>query len=131
MRGWLARAFGNRGERLAAKYLRKLGYKILARQHRGRLGELDIIARDGSCIVFVEVKTRRSHAAGSPAEAVNSAKQAQLTRLGLAYLKRHHLLNARSRFDVIAITWPESGGKPELKHFQNAFAPVGDGQMFS
>lgn len=131
MRGWLARAFGNRGERHAARYLRKLGYKIIARQHANRYGEVDIIARDGDCLVFVEVKTRKSTAAGHPAEAVDRAKQAQLTRVALAYLKQHGLLQSRSRFDVIAILWPKDSRQPQLEHFPNAFPPAGSGQMFS
>jgi len=131
MRGWLARAFGNRGERLAAKHLRRQGYKIIARQFTNRYGEIDIIARDGDCLVFVEVKTRKDNAAGDPAEAVNHAKQKQLTRAALGYLKSKGLLDARSRFDVIAITWPQDGSAPDLRHIQNAFPPVGDGQMYS
>jgi putative endonuclease len=131
MRGWLAKALGNRGERRAARYLRSLGYTIIARQHTNRYGEVDIIARDGDCLVFVEVKTRKSVAAGHPAEAVDRAKQSQLTRVALAYLKQHGLLEARSRFDVIALIWPKDSRTPQLEHFQNAFPPVGTGQMFS
>ncbi len=131
MRGWLARAFGNRGERLAAKHLRRQGYKIIARQFTNRFGEIDIIARDGDCTVFVEVKTRKSDAKGHPTESVHAGKQRQLTRAALAYLKQQGLLESRARFDVIAITWPADGTPPQLEHFKNAFAPVGDGQMFS
>lgn len=131
MRGWLAKAFGNRGERLAARFLRKQGYTILARQYTNRFGEVDIVARDGESVVFVEVKTRRTDSAGHPAEAVTPAKQSQLTRVAMAYLKQQGLLEARSRFDVIAIMWPSDGAQPVVEHFQNAFAPIGKGQMFS
>ncbi len=131
MRGWWARTFGNRGERRAARFLKRLGYAIIARQYSNRFGEVDIIARDGDCLVFVEVKTRKDSAAGHPAEAVNSAKQRQLTRVALAYLKQHRLLETRSRFDVIAIVWPQNSRTPHVEHFQNAFPPVGEGQMFS
>lgn len=131
LRGWLARWLGDAGERRAARYLRAQGYRILARQYRTPLGEIDLIALDGECIVFVEVKTRRSRAAGLPVEAVDGAKQAQLTRLALAYLKRRRLLDRAARFDVVAILWSEGNQEPQIMHYQNAFPPVGRGQMFS
>lgn len=131
MRGWLARLLGNKGERQAARFLRRLGYRIVARQHKNQFGEIDLIALDGDCVVFVEVKTRRSTAAGHPAEAVDSAKQRQLTRLALVWLKQQGLLEHRARFDVVAILWPEDAGRPEIEHYRNAFEPVGSGQMYS
>ena len=131
MRRWLTRWLGDRGERAAARYLRRQGMKILARQHRGRLGEIDIIARDGNCTVFVEVKTRRSDAAGQPFEAVTQAKQQQLTRLALVYLKRHRLLESPARFDVVSVLWPEGDRRPIIQHYRNSFEPVGYGQMYS
>ena len=124
-------SLGQRGERAAQRYLRRRGYKIVARGQRGRLGELDLVAVDGRTLVFVEVKTRRSHDAGHPAEAVGSEKQRRLTRLALAFLKRHDLLNQDARFDVMAITWPKQVRKPKIEHFRNAFEAVGRGQMFS
>jgi putative endonuclease len=120
-----------RGERAAERYARRLGYKIIARRQRGRMGELDLVAVDGRTIVFIEVKTRTSHDAGHPAEAVGPEKQRQLTRLALAYLKRHDLLEYPARFDVIAVTWPRAARKPTIEHYQNAFPAVGRGQMFS
>jgi putative endonuclease len=95
------------------------------------LGELDLVAVDGRTIVFVEVKTRRSHEAGHPAEAVGPEKQRRRTRLALAYLKRHELLEFAARFDVVAITWPEDAQKPAIEHIRNAFEAVGRGQLFS
>ncbi|HEY2892752.1 MAG TPA: YraN family protein [Pirellulales bacterium] len=124
-------SLGARGERAAEKYLKRLGYKIVARRDRGRLGELDLVAVDGRTLVFVEVKTRISHSAGHPAEAVGPDKQARRTRLALAYLKRHDLLEHPARFDVVAITWPKVARRPTIDHRQNAFEAVGRGQMFS
>jgi len=124
-------SLGQRGERAAERFLRGLRYKIVARRERGRLGELDLVAVDGRTIVFVEVKTRASHHAGHPAESVGPHKQARLTRLALAYLKRHELLEYSARFDVLAITWPANARKPQIEHFKNAFEAVGRGQMFS
>lgn len=120
-----------RGERAAERYLRHLGYTIVARRLRMRMGELDLVAVDGHTIVFVEVKTRRSHNAGHPAEAVGPEKQQQLTRLALAYLKRHDLLEYPARFDVVAVTWPDAARKPTIEHYPNAFPAIGRGQMFS
>jgi putative endonuclease len=128
---WLAGWLGNEGERLAAKYLRRQGYKILARRYRTALGELDLVARDGACIVFVEVKTRRSGLAGQPYEAVDRAKQAQLTRLALAFLKRFRRLEQPARFDVVSIIWDGPSREPQIVHYRNAFEPPGRGQMFS
>lgn len=119
-----------RGERAAARHLRRAGYRIVGRRDRSRLGELDLVAIDGQTIVFVEVKTRLSHSAGHPAEAVDAAKQEKLARLGLAFLKRHGLLEYSARFDVIAVTWPADARRPTLEHFPNAFEPAGKGQMF-
>lgn len=122
---------GRRGENAAARYLRRLGYVIVARGDRALIGEIDLVAVDGRKLVFVEVKTRTSQDAGHPADAVDVAKQRRLTRLALAYMKRHDLLENPARFDVIAVTWPEHGGRPVIEHFQDAFEPVGFNGMFS
>jgi putative endonuclease len=124
-------SLGRRGERAAERYARRLGYKIVARRQRLAMGELDLVAVDGRTIVFIEVKTRTSHDAGHPAEAVGPEKQQQLTRLALAYLKRHDLLEYSARFDVVAVTWPKAARTPKIEHYQNAFQAVGRGQMFS
>jgi len=131
MRSWLTKWLGNRGERLAAKFLRRQGLRILARQYSSPMGEIDLVALDGESIVFVEVKTRRSEAAGHPAEAVTLEKQKRLTRTALSYLKRYGLLERRARFDVVAILWSQEDSRPRVEHFRNAFPPVGSGQMFS
>lgn len=128
---WLAGWLGNEGEREAARHLKGLGYRIIGRRYRTPLGEIDLIARDGDRIVFVEVKTRRSAEAGQPFEAVDRRKQAQLTRLALAYLKRKGWLERPARFDVISVVWPDGAGQPRITHYKNAFEPVGDGQLYS
>ena len=131
MRSLLTRILGNKGERYAARYLRKQGYRILCRQHNSQFGEIDLIALDNGCIVFVEVKTRTSLASGHPVEAVNHHKQQKLTQLALAYLKRHNLLDRAARFDIVALIWPRDARRPQLTHYKNAFEPTGSGQMFS
>jgi putative endonuclease len=122
---------GRRGEDAAALYLKNTGYIIIARGHRDNVGEIDLIAVDGRTIVFIEVKTRTSHDAGHPADAVDDKKQQRLTRLALSYMKRHDLLECSARFDVVAVTWPDDKGKPTIEHFQNAFEPTGFPGMFS
>ena len=120
--------FGQRGEAAAAKFLKRLGYRIVARSDRGGLGEIDLVAVDGRRIVFVEVKTRRSHDAGHPADAVDSDKQRRLSRLALSWLKRHDLLENPSRFDVVAITWADDKKPPVIQHYINAFEPPANSQ---
>lgn len=127
LRAFLGKALGDRGETAAARFLKKQGMRVLRRGFRTSRGEIDLIARDGDTLVFVEVKTRRR---GEPAEAVTSEKQRRLTLTALEFLKRHNLLEQRSRFDVVAILWPEDDAKPTIEHYRNAFEAQGRGQMF-
>lgn len=124
--GWLSAIFssqnskplGQRGEELAARHLRSLGYKIIRRNFVSPLGEIDIIARDGGTIVFVEVKTREQDEP-TPEDQVNRHKQHQLTRVAKLYLGKYASPPA-ARFDVVAIVWPAQG-KPVIRHIQHAF----------
>jgi putative endonuclease len=129
LRRWLARLLGSKGERLAARTLRKKGYRILATQCRQRLGEIDLIALDGDCIVFVEVKTRSTDRAGAPQESIDRHKRRCLTRSALTWLKQRRLLEHRCRFDVVAITWRE-GESPVIEHFIGAFDAEGPPSLF-
>jgi putative endonuclease len=133
---WLQRAraekpLGARGEDAAARYLKRRGYKIVARGDRAGPGEIDLIAVDRQTVVFVEVKTRDSADAGHPSEAVDPAKQRRLTRAAVTYLKRHGLLNCPARFDVVAVTWPAGQRHPAIEHFPNAFDAVGHDELYS
>ncbi|MFO7638943.1 MAG: YraN family protein [bacterium] len=110
---------GRRGERLACDCLRRRGYRILATNHRSRLGELDIVCRDGETTVFVEVKTRTSGMFGAPAEAVDARKQERLKRLAEQYLLEHELEAVEVRFDVLAIRLDFD--PPEIEHLEGAF----------
>jgi putative endonuclease len=131
MKEWLRGLLGQKGERRAASFLSKKGMKILARGVANPFGEIDLVALDGDTIVFVEVRTRRSTDAGHPAETITPQKQSRLTRAALAYLKHNKLLDHRSRFDVVAILWPDGSKSPQIEHYQNAFEPTGSGQFFS
>ena len=117
---------GEQGESLAASHLASLGMRIIAHRHRTRLGEIDLICRDGNVVVFVEVKTRSSDRAGAPFEAVTPAKQRQLTRLALAYLKSHGLLDQPARFDVVGVRLHEPEDTGRIDYYRNAF-PAADG----
>lgn len=128
---WLWPSLSVRGERAAARHLRRQGCLIVGRNVRTRRSELDLVAVDGRTLVFVEVKTLASAERFHPAEMVDQEKQRRLTRAALAYLKRHDLLEHPARFDVVAITWPPGQRTPHIDHFRNAFEPVGRGQMFS
>jgi len=112
-------ALGKTGEDLACRELERRGYAIVARRYRRRGGELDIIARDGDTLVFVEVKTRGSRAFGDAVEAITAGKQRRMTRLALDYVMRHHLSACACRFDVVAIHF--EGGAARIELFQNAF----------
>jgi putative endonuclease len=125
------KSLGQRGEAAAARYLCRRGYKILARGDRFGPGELDLVALDRETIVFVEVKTRQSHEAGHPAEAVDGPKQRRLTRLAVTFLKRHGLLECPARFDVIAVTWPAGRRRPAIEHVENAFGAAGQWEFSS
>lgn len=128
---WSARPLGLRGEELAARYLRKLGYRIVARGHRNAFGEIDLIALDGQIVVFVEVKTRQSTSHGLPSDAVDFDKQRRLTRAALGYLKQRRWLDRSSRFDVISVVWSEGSESPEITHFRHAFEATDRGQFYS
>jgi putative endonuclease len=113
--------FGQAGESAAEAYLRRKGYRILARNLRSSLGELDLVAEDGQVLVFVEVKARRTDAFGGAIHAVHHRKQEKLIQLAAQYLARHHIKDRLCRLlqgpDAIA---------PQIEHIQNAFEVSGD-----
>lgn len=112
-------ALGQRGENVAARYLRDQGYKILERNFRCEVGEVDIIARDGRILVFAEVKTR-AYDDPTPEDQVNQVKRHQLTKAAKYYLARYGVPQPPARFDVVAIVWP-SGRDPQIRHTTDAF----------
>jgi putative endonuclease len=111
----LASAVGEYGERLAVRYLRERGLVILDRNWRCSLGEIDIVARDGTCLVVCEVKTRRGLAYGAPVEAVTWRKLARLRRLAAAWMQAHEGLDQAAarcdgvRVDVVGVLRPRFG----------------------
>lgn len=110
---------GKAGERAAAKFLKKSGYKILEKNYRKTYGEIDIIARHGENIAFVEVKTRKSDAFGTPAEFVTKEKQKKIVKCAYTYIQENDL-DAEFTFDVIEV-YMENNKIKEINHIKNAF----------
>ncbi len=118
----LRQLLGRQGERLAAEHLERLGYRILARRHRTRFGEIDLIAADEETLVFCEVKTRRQ-GSGTPWDALTSAKQAQVRRMAAAWLVE---ATGRPRaddlrFDAVGVVVDAHGELVSLDHLEAAF----------
>ena len=109
---------GEKGEGLAAKFLRNQGYKILEQNYKTRIGEIDIIAMDGEKLVFVEVKTRESLHYGRPFESVTRSKRRKISNVAILYLKRLKIIPP-CRFDVVSIYHDQ--GRPEFELIKDAF----------
>lgn len=105
---------GSQGEALACQLLRRKGYKIIQKNYRSRLGQIDIIARDKDILCFIEVKTRSSTAFGEPQESVTVFKQGQIAKAAISFLKEKNLLQAKARFDVVAILHSATGWQTDL-----------------
>ncbi len=118
----IPRALGAFGETVAAGFLKKKGFKILARNWRCDRGEVDLVARQGKTLVFVEVKTRRIPSPHPPESAVDVPKQLRLRRTGLAYLHRHRFRHWEGiRFDVVGVRVSPQGEVIAVRHFEDAF----------
>ena len=110
-------AVGRYGERVAERFLVDAGLVVLDRNWRCPIGEIDIVARDGDCLVVCEVKTRSSAAFGHPLEAVSAAKAARLRRLAMAWVDLHGVRPAQIRIDLVAVLRVPSGA-PEISHLR-------------
>ncbi len=126
---WWRRWFGNRAERAAARHFRKLGYRILQHNYACPGGELDLVALDGRCLVFAEVRSTAGPDPERPAMSVDLAKQRRITRAALHFLSSHRLKDAQCRFDVLAVCWPPAAKEPAVFHFAHAFEATGRFQM--
>ena len=110
---------GEGGESLAVKLLKKDGYKIIEQNYRCKLGEIDIIAKDGDVLTFVEVKARRADEFEGPKSAVTPQKKRKISMVALHYLKETEQMDKKARFDVVAIrSFPEH---PDAQIIKNAF----------
>lgn len=108
-----------RGEDAAVDFLKANGYKIIARNYRTKLGEIDIVAQDKDTYCFIEVKARHSDKFGLPGEAVARFKQRQISKAALLFLKRNRLLDKRARFDVVSLVYSQDS--PRIDLIKNAF----------
>jgi putative endonuclease len=119
------RRLGRRGEEIAAAYLGGQGYQVLARNWRCPVGELDIVAREGETLAFVEVRTRRGDRYGTPEESITPAKQTKLVELAQTYLQEHGLADEKWRIDVVAVEMDRRGRVTRLNLIRNAvWGPV-------
>jgi len=113
---------GARGEKAAARYLRRNGYKVLTRNFRSGKAEVDLIARHKDFLVFVEVKTRVTEEFGAPSEAVQRDKQRNLSKAALDYLAKLGNPRIHFRFDIVEVVLPADSKKPgDIRLIQNAF----------
>jgi putative endonuclease len=111
---------GKKGEGLAVSYLKKQDYKIIERNYRTKLGEIDIIADCKGCTCFVEVRAKNSPAFGLPEETILKKKQRQISKAALAYIKKFKLEDKSCRFDVVCIEGVDSL-RPQVRLIKNAF----------
>ncbi|MGA9179291.1 MAG: YraN family protein [Desulfobacterales bacterium] len=111
--------FGKESESLAVKHLKKNGYKILEQNHRNKIGEIDIIAKEKGTLVFVEVKARKTHVFGNPKWAVTPKKQRKISMVALYYLKATKQTHVKARFDVVSLSLAKDN--PQIEIIKNAF----------
>ena len=122
--GETRQAVGKAGEEAAVQYLRRCGYRILERNYRCRFGEIDLIARDGNTLAFIEVKTRRSQRFGPAASAVTLQKQRHLTKVSQLYLTQMGNAHELCRFDVVTIEMDAQ--TPRIELIKDAFQAATD-----
>ena len=113
---------GEWGEEIAARFLKKKGFKILGRRVRLDRDELDIVAQHGAVLVFVEVKTRKNEEFGRAISSVNRGKRASLSRAAFHYLRKLRQKPKFFRFDVVEVIGEKNRGDPEIRHIENAFS---------
>ena len=111
---------GKEGEETAIKFLQRRGYRILTRNFKNKLGEIDIVAKEAETICFIEVKTRTSDVFGTPLDAISKLKQHKLSQVAISYLKANNLMNEEARFDIVSIT-KDSRGNDNIEVLKNAF----------
>lgn len=104
---------------MALKEIKRRGYTVVTKNYRSPLGEIDLVAKDGDCLVFIEIKTRKGRSVGYAKEAVDQRKMRQISKAALAYMKAHDCMDSRARFDVIAINI--KGDRAEIETVTDAF----------
>lgn len=113
---------GIRGERAAARYLKRKCHRIIARNYRVSLGEIDLVSTDGDTVVFVEVKTRSSEESEDSIEAARPPQWARIERAARCFLQERSADDRPCRFDLVLVVWPPRG-PPQIEHFQDVHQP--------
>ena len=112
---------GRAGEAAAVDFLKRNGYKIIQRNYKNKLGEIDIIAKDNNVLCFIEVKTRTNFNYGYPQEAITFTKQKKINKVAMSYLKLYNLLNTSARFDIISVVL-NNQNKFDIELIKDAFS---------
>ena len=115
------RELGRKGEEEAVRLLRKSGYRIVGCNVKAKFGEIDVVARDGPVLCFVEIKARRSVTFGWPEEGVTFDKRQRLSRLANWYVQKHRVMGTPLRFDVVSILWNPDGSPARSRLIKGAF----------
>lgn len=113
-------SLGKKGEKIARRYLKKMGYRILAQNYRTRLGEIDLVAEEAGVVVFIEVKTRSGTEYGQTLEAITRKKRQQISKVALEYLNKNNQHDSSARFDVVSVLLT-SESSPQIEIVQDAF----------
>lgn len=118
---------GNLGEKVAEEYLKRKGYKIIARQWKCKVGEADLIADHLGCLVFIEVKSRRTARFGAPEESITPDKFNKVAQVAEMYLLQKNLSDARYRIDGVGVFFDTATGTATIRHYEDiaASAPFG------
>ena len=111
---------GRKAERMAARHLKKKGYKILTKNWYGRRGELDIIARDGDVLVVVEVRSRGEGSPYIAEQSITPSKRRHLSRTATELIRKHQIRQASLRIDLVVVDWV----KDEIRHYPGGIEPV-------
>lgn len=126
---WWRRWFGDRAERAAVRYLKQLNYRIHTRNYLCPGGEIDIVALDGRCLVFAEVRSTGGDDPRRPVLSITDEKKRRMTHAAAHFLQRKGLRDPLARFDVLIVCWPPQAREPRVDHYPSAFEAVGRFQM--
>ncbi len=121
--GNLKTKLGTAGEKAAVRFLKRGGFKVLARNYTCPIGELDIVAMDENAIVFVEVKTREHGRDADPESNIDARKRRKLTQVARYWLERHREPDCAYRFDAVSVLLSQDR-EPEIRHVVDAFVPT-------
>ena len=126
---WWRRWFGDRSERAAVRFLKQLKYRIHTRNYLCPGGEIDIVALDGTSLVFAEVRSTASKDPRQPVLSITAEKKRRMTHAALHFIQKKRLRDPAARFDVLIVCWPPGEREPRIDHYPSAFEAIGRFQM--